>query len=74
MRLPDLLATLANCKNARSVSIYDRRKVVSEQLQAKAQTARGWPSGVRQGSGQGAEAASGLPRIASGPSFEFAGC
>jgi hypothetical protein len=26
MRLPDLLATLANCENARAFSIYDRCK------------------------------------------------
>jgi hypothetical protein len=31
-RLPDLLVTLANCPKARSVSIYDRCKVVYEGL------------------------------------------
>ena len=50
-RLPDLLATLANCKKARSASIYDRCKAVYERLQANAQTAFGWPPGVRTGRG-----------------------
>ena len=35
-------------KKARAASIYDRCKAVYERLRAKAQTAFGWPSGVRQ--------------------------